>query len=171
MGTREKGFEMHLPKPDNQPKEIPLQKGDGSSFILIFDLRDSPTERSEASQRIGNEAQSGLSGWARLLSPYIGRGGSQVPRSKITISALVVISGIKESTKANKVDSLLSQLATGIAADLVVLLLYGLASERVRIESRSSPAGERQGMILRYELAEGMKRYSTNTGTGIPKDA
>ncbi|KAG2308123.1 hypothetical protein Bca52824_027871 [Brassica carinata] len=143
---------MHLPKPDNQPKEIPLQKGDGSSFILIFDLRDSPTER--------------------LLSPYIGRGGSQVPRSKITISALVVISGIKESTKANKVDSLLSQLATGIAADLVVLLFYGLAAERVRIESRSSPAGERQGMILlRYELAEGMKRYSTKTGTGIPEDA
>lgn len=41
MGTREKGFEMNIPKPDNQPKEIPLQKGDGSSFILIFDFRDS----------------------------------------------------------------------------------------------------------------------------------
>jgi len=26
MGTREKGFEMHIPKQDNQPKEIPLQK-------------------------------------------------------------------------------------------------------------------------------------------------
>jgi len=25
MGTREKGFEMHIPKQDNQPKEIPLQ--------------------------------------------------------------------------------------------------------------------------------------------------
>lgn len=41
----------------------------------------------------------------------------------------MVISGIKESTKANKVDSLLSQLATGIAADLVVLLFYGLAGK------------------------------------------
>jgi hypothetical protein len=43
---------------------------------------------------------------------------------------LVARKGIKESTKANKVDSLLSQLATGIAADLVVLLFYGLAAER-----------------------------------------
>ncbi|WZZ22902.1 hypothetical protein YC2023_124289 [Brassica napus] len=33
-----------------------------------------------------------------------------------------------------------SQLATGIAPDLVVLLFYGLAIERVRIESRNSPA-------------------------------
>ncbi|CAN6917257.1 unnamed protein product [Brassica oleracea] len=115
--------------------------------------------RSKAAQRIGNEAQSGLRGWARLLSPYIGRGGSQVARSKITISALVVISGLKESTKANKVDSLLSQLATGIAADPVVFLFYGLSAGRVKVESRSSPTGERQGMILlRYELAEGMKR-------------
>ncbi|KAH0903396.1 hypothetical protein HID58_042899 [Brassica napus] len=114
--------------------------------------------RSKAAQRIGNEAQSGLRGWARLLSPYIGRGGSQVARSKITISALVVISGLKESTKANKVDSLLSQLATGIAADPVVFLFYGLSAGRVKVESRSSPTGERQGMILlRYELAEGMK--------------
>ncbi|CAJ1937627.1 unnamed protein product [Sphenostylis stenocarpa] len=45
--------------------------------------------RSEAAQRIGNSAQSGLRRWARLLAPYIGRGGSQVPRSKITISGLV----------------------------------------------------------------------------------
>jgi len=130
MGTREKGFEMHIPKPDNQPKEIPLQKGDGSSFILIFYFRDSGIPRSEAAQRIGNSAQSSLRRWARLLAPYIGRGGSQVPRSKITISGLVARKGIKESTKANKVDSLLSQLATGIAADLVVLLFYGLAAER-----------------------------------------
>jgi hypothetical protein len=78
MGTREKGFEMHLTKPDNQPKEIPLQKGDGSSFIRFFYLRDSLREgipRSEAAQRIGNSAQSGLRRGARLLAPYIGRGG------------------------------------------------------------------------------------------------
>lgn len=53
------------------------------------------------------------------LAPYIGRGGSQVPRSKITIS------GIKESKQSRFfVES------TGIAADLVVLLFYGLAAER-----------------------------------------
>ena len=26
-------------------------------------------------------------------------------------------------------------------------------------------------ILIRYELAEGMKRYSTKTGTGIPEDA
>jgi len=39
----------------------------------------------------------------------------------------------------------------------------------VRIESRSSPG---KGMILiRYELAKGMNRYLTKTGTGILEHA
>lgn len=42
---------MHIPKPDNQPKEIPLQKGDGSSFILIFDFRDSLKASSSSNLR------------------------------------------------------------------------------------------------------------------------
>ena len=65
----------------------------------------------------------------RLIHRKRGKSSTWIQDHDIRFGGNIPRKGIKESTKANKVDSFFVE-STGIAADLMVLLFYGIAAER-----------------------------------------